>query len=72
MATGLQGWPWVTLDAWAREGREGKFMSCSAAGEGGGEKRRMVSERLFANRASVNVEAQTNKGIDSVERAAHG
>lgn len=44
---------------WAREGREGKFMSCVVTTEGGEEtrKRRMVSERLFANRASVEVEA---------------
>lgn len=32
----------------------------------------MESERLFANRASVKLEAQANKGIGSVEEAAHG
>lgn len=52
-------------------GREGKFMSCVAT-EGAEDKGRMVSERLFANRASVKVEAQANKGIGRVEKAAHG
>lgn len=56
MATGFRGWPWVTPGERAREGREGKFMSCAVTTEGAEEKRRMVSERLFANRASVEVE----------------
>lgn len=47
-------------------------MSCVVITERGEEKRRMVSERLFANRASVKVEAQANKRIGRVEKAAHG
>lgn len=47
-------------------------MSCVVTAERGGEKRRMESERLFANRASVKVEAQANKGVGRVEEVAHG
>jgi hypothetical protein len=53
-----------------RVGREIYVMRCD--NQKGGEKRRMVSGRLFANRASVKVEAQANKGIGRVEEAVHG
>lgn len=72
MAKGLPGWPWVILGARTREGCEGKFMSCVVTVERGGEKRRMESKRLFANRASVKVEAQANEGVGRVEEVAHG
>lgn len=39
----------------------------------GGENTRMESKRLFANCASIKVEAQANKGIGRVEEeVAHG
>lgn len=57
MATGLQGQPWVNPGAWAREGAKGNLCHALKQEKGEKRKRRMVSERLFANRASVNVEA---------------